>query len=440
MTPEEPTDSGTGSPKPIGGRRMVILIASVWLLTVSAGGMFLVVVALKPIALEFGWPRAVPSFAFSLQFIGSGMGGLLMGFLLDRYGFGVPALIGSVMLSTGALLVSQIDAASPVSGVIDPAYQLYLTYGIMFGLAGQGCLVAPGMANIARFFTRRRGMAVGIVASGQSLAGIVWPPIFGLGMADHGWRNMFFYFGIFAFCSLLPAVWLVRHRPSTERGAAAPRTGDVEGTATGKDTAAGRARPMRAPLSPTRVQWTLCAAITGCCVAMALPLAHVVALVTDLNFSVAQVLAAMLIAAFLSRVIMVGTLSDTFGGLTALFAFSSLQAVTLAGFTISDSLWALYLTAVLFGVGYGGIFPVYAVAIRELVPAHQVGRRTGMVFLFGASAMGLGSWLGGYLFDQTGSYTLPFLIGVAFNLFNLAVVGALIARTGSLGRPTAVAG
>ena len=56
-------------------QRLIILIGSVTLLLVSGGGMFLVVVALKDMAMEFGWPRAVPSFAFSLQFIGSGFGG-----------------------------------------------------------------------------------------------------------------------------------------------------------------------------------------------------------------------------------------------------------------------------------------------------------------------------------------------------------------------------
>lgn len=441
MTAPNPDPSATTEVRPIGGRRMVILVASVWLLTVSAGGMFLIVVALKPIALEFGWPRAVPSFAFSLQFIGSGVGGLLMGYLLDRFGFGVPALIGTVMLSTGALLISGIHPASGLSAHVDPAYQLYLAYGIMFGLAGQGCLIAPGMANIARFFSRRRGMAVGIVSSGQTLAGIVWPPIFGLFMADHGWRNMFFYFGIFAFVALLPAAWLVRHRPpSAPSGPQAPTSVPAQGLS-GAAVSPPPALFAAPRLSPRAVQWFLCAAIVGCCVAMALPLAHIVAHVTDLNFSVAhgtQVLAVMLIAAFLSRCIAVGLLSDSFGGLTALLIFSVIQAVTLATFTMVDTLWSLYLTAALFGLGYGGIFPVYAVAIREHIPAHQVGRRTGMVFLFGASAMGLGSWMGGYLFDLTGSYSLPFLIGVAFNIFNLAVVGTLIGRTGGFGRVTAV--
>ena len=416
---------------PIGALRMTILAASVALLAISAGGMYLVVVALKPIASEFNWARAVPSFGYSLQFIGSGFGGLLMGYLLDRLGFGVPALIGAVMVSTGAMLVSSIDPDSPVSALISPEYQLYVIYGFMFGLAGQGCLVAPGMANIARFFSRRRGMAVGVVASGQSLAGIVWPPVFGAVLTDHGWRDMFFYYGVFAFITLIPLAWLVRHKPNTV--VTSQRSG-------GNDTveASRRANGSLVPLTPDTMQWTLCAAIVGCCVAMALPLAHLVALVTDLNFSIihgVQALAVLLVAAFVSRVVLVGLLADTIGGLSALLAFSLIQAATLALFVAVDSLWSVYLVAVLFGVGYGGIFPVYTVIVREHIPLNQVGRRNGMVFLFGAAAMGLGSWMGGYLFDLTGSYTMPFLIGVVFNVANLVIVGFLIARTGGVGRP-----
>ena len=62
------------------------------------------------------------------------------------------------------------------------------------------------------------------------------------------------------------------------------------------------------------------------------------------------------------------------------------------------------------------------------MPINEIGRRTGVIFLFGAVAMGFGSWMGGYLFDRTGSYTLPFLIGAGFNLVNLGIVSHLIYR------------
>jgi len=395
-------------------QRLIILIGSVTLLLISAGGMYLVVVALKDMAMEFGWPRAVPSFAFSLQFIGSGFGGIVMGYVLDRYGFGIPALVGTLMVGAGAILVSYIDSA----------WQLYLIYGFMFGLSGQGSLAAPALANIGRWYDQRRGMAVGIASSGQALAGIVWPPVLGAVLLAVGWRDMFFWFGVFAICTMLPICIIVRKKPPAyvppQPGATDRRT---EATAT-----AARAQP---PLSIPRIQWGLCAAIVGCCVAMSLPLGHLLSHVTDLGYPIqdaATVLAVMLAAAFVSRAAILGFLSDRLGALRAMFIFSVVQASMLAMFTVVDSLWARYVIAVRCGLGYGGLFPIYAVATREHLPIQEVGKRTGIVFLFGAVAMGFGSWMGGYLFDLTGSYTMPFLIGVAINATNLVIVALLILR------------
>ncbi len=396
-------------------RRRSVLIGSVGLLLVSGGGMYLIIVALKDVAMEFGWPRAVPSLAVSLQFVGSGFGGVVMGWVLDRFGFAVPALVGAVMAGLGGILGGQIDAA----------WQLYLIYGLMFGLSGQGSVAAPAMANIVRWYEKRRGMAVGIVASGQALAGIIWPPVFGFAMAAVGWRDMFFWFGVFAFCVMLPLAFVVRHRPPPHPEPGAPAAAE----------SAPLTPPRRGPeaqsLSPFSIHCILCTAICGCCVAMALPLGHLVALVTDRGhplLNAVEVLSAMLMAAFVSRVVLLGLLSDRVGGLRALMVFSVVQAVTLASFTAIDELWALYVVAVLCGLGYGGIFPLYAVAIRDHLPIGEIGRRTGVIFMFGAVAMGFGSWMGGVLFDLTGSYTLPFLIGAGFNVVNLAILGWLIYR------------
>ncbi|MDP6174344.1 MAG: MFS transporter [Rhodospirillales bacterium] len=396
-------------------RRPYVLFGTVVMLMITGGGMFSIVVALKEIALEFDWPRAVPSFAFSMQFIGSGLGGILMGYILDRYGFWVPSLISTVMIGLGGILVSQIDSA----------WQLYAIYGVMFGLSGQGSLGSPAMANITRWYTKGRGRAVGIAASGQSLAGIIWPPIFGYVMASIGWRDMYFWFGIFAFCTMLPLCFLVRHKPPPY---AAPKTA----TPPPEPTAARQTRLGESKkLSTLAMQSTLCSAIFGCCVAMSLPLAHTVSLVTDLGYPVTdgvEILSVILMASLFSRVVVLGFLSDRLGGLRALLIFSIVQAATLGIFIMVQKLWLLYILAVLFGLGYGGLFPVYAVIVREHLPANQAGRRTGIVMMFGAVAMGFGGWMGGYMFDLTESYTLPYLIGVGFNVVNLAIVLTLISR------------
>ena len=164
---------------------------------------------------------------------------------------------------------------------------------------------------------------------------------------------------------------------------------------------------------------------------MGLPLGHLIAHVTDLGYSMshaAMTLSVTQITGFLSSAIIVGYFADRFGGSVSLFVFAGTQALMLALLAMVQELWLLYLVSALFGIGYGGIFPGYAVIVREHLPAAQAGRRAGIVFLFGAMAMGFGGWIGGFLFDQTGSYTTSFLIGVAFNLVNLVIVGTLITK------------
>lgn len=399
--------------------RFYVLLASVMLTFVGSGSLYLISVTLKDLSTEFGWPREVPSLAFSLQFIGGGCGGLVMGYLLDRIGAIMLPLISATAITAGAVLTT----------FVDEKIQLYLIYLFLFGLLGQGSLYAPMMANISKWYDRRRGMAVGIVSGGQSLAGIVWPPIFGYAIEMIGWRNGFLGFGAIVATVMLPlCLVLARKPPSYETLLAAEAL----------DATDSKGRPRRGPrkseisLTPLGLQMFLCCAILGCCIAMSLPLAHLVAYASDTGLPLTDavaVLSATLMAAFTSRVLIVGILSDRVGGLWALFCFSGLQAASLALLTVSDTVFLLYLVGISFGLGYGGIFPVYAVIVREYMPLQEAGRRTGVVFLFGALAMGFGSWMGGVLFDATGGYTLPFLLGVAANIGNLIVIWHLIGRS-----------
>ncbi len=398
--------------------RHVVLAASLLMLMVGQGGAYILVVSLKDIAASFNWPRTVPSLAYSFQFIGAGVGGILMGHLLDRSGMGKPALIGALMIGSGAIMASRLETQ----------WELYLIYGVMIGLFGQATLFSPLMANVTRWFEQRRGTAVGIVASGQTLAGTVWPPIFSHFNQTIGWRDTFFWYGVFAVLVMLPLSLVFRRRAPGDTPPPGPST--VDHTLLPDDRPVDTS--IAGTLSPGATLVLLCVAIVGCCIAMSLPLAHIVAHASDLGHSpthAAGMLALMLLASSFARIFGVGYLSERHGGLGALFIFSGAQAATLALFLIVDSQIGLYVLAVAFGLGYAGVIPCYAIATREHLPHQRTGRDTAIVILFGAIGMAAGSALGGAMYDLTGSYNPAFLIGLAFNHANLVVVGVLIYRT-----------
>jgi MFS family permease len=385
----------------------VVAIASMLMMAVAAGATYLVIVALKPIAAEFGWPRAIPSLCYSLALLGAGFGGLFWGSVSDRVGMVRPALLGGCMIALGAWLAS----------VAESMVILYLAHGLFIGLLGNGVFVAPLLANITRWFDRHLGMAVAVVATGQSLAGAVWPPILRYLTDAYGWRQAFFVYAALALVMLLPLGFLLRSPPR-------PTSAFL------RDGLASSGRVLDWPANI--VLGVLCLAIVGCCVAMAMPMVHIIAYATDLghpNARAAEMLAVLLAGAVVSRLAF-GAVADRIGGLWTLLIGSTGQALMLIAFSFVDSLLGLYLVSALFGLVYGGIVPCYAIIVRELFPIRQVGWRIGTVFLFGTIGMALGGWLGGQIFDLTGSYHSAFLVGVAFNLGNLSLVGALLLRQG----------
>jgi MFS family permease len=401
--------------------RNVVLAASLVFMVIGTGSVYFLVVALKLISAEFHWPRSVPSIAYSLQYLGAGIGGIFMGYFLDRRGMGLPAFLGASTIGAGALLTS----------VLTSQWQLYLIYGVLMGFLGRAALFSPLTANITRWFEDKKSMAVGVVGSGQALSGALWPPVFQYSFDAIGWRQTSFWYGVFALATMLPLVLILRWRPPVNL--LAPAT--AVGPSNRRDD-----RRAQSALSPRKIQTILSVASIGCCVAMSLPLAHVVSYVSDIGYEPArgaEILSLMLACAAASSFFGVGFLGERYGGLRAIFVFSSVQAVFLTVLAFVTDLTSLYLAAALFGLGYGGILPCYPIIVREYLPAAEVGRRTGIVVLFAGGGMAIGAWLGGAMFDLTGSYKTAFLIGVGFNLANIAVIASLILRTRS--GPTAAA-
>lgn len=391
---------------------IVVILVSVYLILVANGGQLLLVVGLKQVAQELEWPRSVPSLAYAFLFAGTGIGGIVMGYWYDRSGAGPVTFLGLAMIGTGAILASYVTHA----------WQLYLIYGVMMGFLGQATIFGPLVVNVMRWYEHRRGFAVGLITAGQGVAGVVWPPLFQYFNESTGWRGTFMGFGIFALLTATPLTLALWRNPP--RGPTSMPVDANEGQGRHTGTAA-----LNVPV--WMVQSVLCVAIVGCCVAMSIPTAHLVAHASDLGHAGArgaEMLAAALLAATVVRLVAGTFVVDRFGGLLSLLVFSFTQACALGLYAMVDGLAALYAVSVLFGLGYGGINICYAVLVREFLPPAESGRRLGIVTLFGAMGMALGGGLAGYIFDATGAYTIAFLIGLAFNLANVVIVLALVSR------------
>jgi MFS family permease len=393
------------------------LAATLALMTLGSSAMYVVAVVLPPVQAEFGVARSDASLPYTLLMIGFGTGGVLMGRLADRFGVMVPLLIGAAGLGLG------YAGAALAPGVLSFA----LVHGLLLGLFGSSATFAPLVADTSLWFVRRRGIAVAICASGNYLAGAIWPPIVQAVVEAHGWRTA--YFGLAALCTLTMPVLALALRP---RPPAA-----VPAVVTARRTAVPSERPFG--LTMNGAQALLCVAGVACCVAMSMPQVHIVAYCGDLGYGAArgaEMLSLMLACGIASRLIS-GAICDRIGGLRTLLLGSVLQGVALLLFIPFDSLTSLYLISALFGLFQGGIVPSYAIIVREYFPPAQAGARVGTVLMCTLFGMALGGWMSGKVFDLTGSYTAAFVNGVGWNLVNLAIVVVLLLRVRA--RPAAAA-
>ena len=131
----------------------LVAVVSTLMITVAFGSTYLVVVGLKPIAAEFGWPRQIPSAGYSAALFGAGVGGILMGFWLDRRGMAGPAFCGALFVGLSMLAISQSQSMIVFLGA----------HLLLLGILGNGPIFAPLLTNVTYWFDRRMGIAVAVV-------------------------------------------------------------------------------------------------------------------------------------------------------------------------------------------------------------------------------------------------------------------------------------
>jgi MFS family permease len=387
------------------------------ILSVSFGAPLIIVVGLKTMQEQLGTDRSILALAGAFVWMGTGLGGIVMGRLADRIGMRVTALIGATMMAAGLALSA--------TGRI---WAIFVGHGVLIGMVGNGALFPPLVTYVSRWFDRRRGTAIALISSGQYIAGIVWPFLFERAMARFGWQATMLGYAAVVLATILPLAFLFL-RPPPEAAHAVP---------------ASSVRRRRADVLGMRsntVQALLCLAGFLCCVPMALPTSHLVAFCSDAGIPPADgaaMLSVLLGSAFVSRQFW-GAFADRYGGLRTVFAGSACQALAIAAFLVTRNEAGLFAISAAFGLGFSGIIPAYVVAMRELFPSAEASWRVPLFLFTGMGGMAFGSWFAGMLYDRFGYYAPAFGAGALFNIANLAVIGFLAARQWGRGSLLAVA-
>ena len=366
--------------------------------TFGGVGLWSVVVTLPAIEAEFGVDRGGASLPYTATMVGFALGGILMGRLADRFGIFIPLVFGTLMLGIGYMAAAQAESITT----------FMMAQALLIGMMGSAATFGPLVADVSLWFKKRRGIAVGIVASGNYLSGTIWPPILTAAIQDVGWRQAYMGIAVVCVVGMLPLAFMLRRRADTSEPVPVP----------------GSATPAeQTGMSLRTIQILLIIAGLACCIAMSMPQVHIVAYCGDLGYGVArgaEMLSIMLGLGVVSRITS-GFIADRIGGLGTLLIGSTLQCAALIFYIPFDGLVSLYVVSALFGLAQGGIVPSYALIVRQYFPAREAGTRVSLVLMTTVIGMAIGGWMSGEIYDLTGSYRMAFYNGIAWNLLNMSI-------------------
>jgi MFS family permease len=379
-------------------RQSGLLLGAAFLtFAVGAACMHSYTVFLVAFIEAFGWSRAESSIAYSVSQLVTGATSPLVGILVDRLGPRRLILMGGGLLAAGLV----------ASAFAHALWQVIVLYGVVMTL-GANCLgLVVFVPVLSRRFVHNRGMAVAVVQSANGFARAVSAPLSQLLIAGLGWRGAYLAQGGFMALAFLPlSAMFSRSQPRR----------DLTGTAAHAARADGWTL-RQAMHTPHFWLLSLVYVFTG--LGSFLVALHQLAFAVTIGFDKLYAAEVLGVGALLSLpgVIVTGVLSDYVGReLSAVVTYgTSIFGVACALFITSpDQHLLLWLHSCFFGLTWGARGPAITAKTADLFPGPQLGTILGAITIgTGIGAAG-GSWMAGWIFDQTGSYEVAFGLSIFF--------------------------
>jgi len=342
--------------------------------------------------------------------------GMVSGRLTDRWGPRRVVALGGLLLGTGLALSGAVGSLAP----------LYATYFV--AAAGMSTAYVPCTSTVVRWFTARRGLAVGLAMSGAGLGIFACPPLVALLLARVGWRAAYVVLGA-GLGLALGALALLFVRDPAARGLEPYGGVPPEGRA-GEPAAA--AWPVRRVLRHPSFA-ALAGVYLTTWIPVFMPLVHLVPLARDLGLAPvvgATALSALGMGSLAGRFGM-GVVSDLIGRRAAIGVALALQAGAFAGLALVRGAPGLLAAAAVWGFGYGAVTALMPAVVSDFFGPVHAGTLVGVIFGIAGPTSAVGPVLGGWVFDATGSYAWAFGAAAVLNLVALALL--------SLARPPAAA-
>lgn len=373
------------------------MLLGCFLVTMANGGLFWIFgIFFKPLSDEFGWSRGELSLVNTAFLMAYAPGAILWGKVADRFGPRQVLWLAALMVLAGYLGSSRIESRTP----------LILYYALM-GLGTSATLGLP-VATVQRWFEKKRGLMLGIVAAGTGIGALVFAPLTSKLIYSYEWRNAYIIIGSILGLWLALGAYLMAHSPEKKGllpyGAKKPNVSSVSPAPQSKNEIRTR-QALR-----TKPFWGLAALhILSLTPTLFFP-THLVPLATDRGVSAAfaaQALGLLGAVGVPGRVLM-GAVADRIGWMRSIAIVNFVAASTILGLIFIEAPWMLYVFVIIFGFFNGGNMALLSGTVALFFGFISLGELLGYTLAISVLAGSGSPLLGGLVYDWAGNY-LPFL-------------------------------
>lgn len=300
-------------------------------------------------------------------------------------------------------------------------WQFYAFY-LMIGL-GMGICFAPIAATVLRWFEKSRGLALGLATAGTGIGGMVFPLLTNQLITLWGWRSSYLILGILMGAAVLVAGSFLRTRPQ-DMGLLPYGANETEAARSAAGNPAPQAGATPRQALTTTAFWTVFFGSTAAVFSFSLINVHLVPYATDRGLTPATAAAAMAVLGFANGVgrLGLGALSDLTGRKRMFLTVLVTGGVAMLFLIGAQTAWMFYMVALVFGIAYGGAHTNWMAIPGELFGLKSAGALIGLIMTGSTFGGAAGSYLAGYVFDVTGSYSAAFSTGAVL----LLIAGAFV--------------
>jgi len=392
----------------------IIVGACSLILLASFGIYYSFSVFFSSLQTEFMWTRARTSSLFSVYLICSGMFSIICGQALDRFGPRWVVILMGIITGLSLLCISRVTAA----------WQMYLFYSVLLAL-GTGPMYIMAMGTASRWFTKKRGLALGIIGASAGLGTVIFSPFSAWMITTFHWRQAYLAIGMIAMAMIVPAGLLLRYAPGAADEPREQQTADPQPQQRPPPGESG-GYTLHQVVATTNFRLFFC--IWFCySFCLHLVMAHTVPRAEDIGMSpirAAALLSALTIAVIPARLLS-GFFADQLDKRRLFIVLALVQLVVLGWLAAADRPWMIFVFAVCYGISYGAIDPPVIALVGDAFGLTRLGSIMGLLMVAWGMGSAAGPFLAGLIFDITGAYTIAFLTA-GFLMALAAILGLKI--------------